>query len=45
MYRVTLVVGYPSWVDYYFGHSSVCLVLLGLWQNRLVNQQGKVVEH
>ena len=40
-YRVTLVVAYLGWVDYNFGHSSVCLVLLwqmGIWQNRLINR-------
>ena len=40
-YRVTMVVAYLGWVDYDFGHSSVCLVLLGqmgIWQNRLVNR-------
>ena len=40
-YRVTLVVAYLGWVDYDFGHSSVCLVLLGqmgIWQKRLVNR-------
>ena len=38
IYRVTLVVAYLGWVDYEFGKSSVCLVLLGqmgAWQNRL----------
>ena len=32
---------YLGWVDYDFGHSAVCLVLLGplgIWQNRLVNR-------
>ena len=32
---------WPGWVDYDFGHSSVCLVLLvlmGIWQNRPVNR-------
>ena len=41
--RLTLVVkvAYLGWVDYDFGHSSVCLVLLGqmgIWQNRPVNR-------
>ena len=30
MYRVTLVVEYLGWVDYDFGHSTNCPVLLGL---------------
>ena len=41
-YRVTLVVMDLGWVDFHFGHSTVCLVLLGqlgIWQNRL----GKMV--
>ena len=28
-YRVTLVVGRLGWIDYDFGHSTVCPVLLG----------------
>ena len=33
-----------GWVDYDFGYSSVCLVLLGqmgIWQKRLVNRAKK----
>ena len=40
LYRVTLVVADLGWVDYDFGHSTVCQVLLGqtgIWQNRLGN--------
>ena len=29
MYRVTLVVAHMGWVDYDFGHSTVCPVPLG----------------
>ena len=46
-YRVTLVVAFLGWVNYDFGHSSVCLVLLeqmGIWLNRLGNR-AKVVEY
>ena len=38
MYRVGLVVGYLGWVDFEFGHSFVCAVLLGqmvIWWNWL----------
>ena len=37
-YRVTLVVAHLGWVNYDFGHSTVCLVLLGqmgIWHNWL----------
>ena len=29
VYRVTLVVAHLGWVDYDFGYSTVCPVLLG----------------
>ena len=41
VYRVTMVVEYLGLVDYDFGYSPVCLVLLwqiGIWQNRLVDR-------
>ena len=47
LYRVTLVVAYMGWVDYDFGHSSVCLVLLGqmgIWQIRQAAQQEQTFE-
>ena len=39
-YRVTLVVADLSLVYYYFGHCTLCLVLIaqtGIWQSRLGN--------
>ena len=49
IYRVNLVVVDLSWVDFSFGHFSICLALLwqmGVCQNWLCTVQlGKMMEH